>query len=59
MPGYDLIRSDHPSNNKRGGVAISSSEINRYKLLKGRFRMLIFQLLLIFTHMWIFQLIRT
>ena len=22
MPGYDLIRSDHPSNNKRGGVAI-------------------------------------
>ena len=22
IPGYDLIRSDHPSNNKRGGVAI-------------------------------------
>ena len=21
IPGYDLIRSDHPSNNKRGGVA--------------------------------------
>ena len=22
IPGYDLIRSDHPYNNKRGGVAI-------------------------------------
>ena len=22
IPRYDLIRSDHPSNNKRGGVAI-------------------------------------
>ena len=22
IPGYDLIRSDHPSNNKRGGAAI-------------------------------------
>ena len=22
LPGYDLIRSDHPSNSKRGGVAI-------------------------------------
>ena len=22
IPGYNLVRSDHPSNNKRGGVCI-------------------------------------
>ena len=34
IPGYDLIRSAHPSNSKRGGVEFSTSEINRCKLLK-------------------------
>ena len=33
MPGYDLIRSDHPSNNKRGGVAIYNKNFLPLKLI--------------------------
>ena len=33
LPGYDLIRSDHPSNNRRGGVAIYYKNFLPLKLI--------------------------
>ena len=33
VPGYDLIRSDHPSNSKRGGVAIYYKNFLPLKLI--------------------------
>ena len=33
IPGYDLIRSDHPSNSKRGGVAIYYKNFLPLKLI--------------------------
>ena len=33
IPGYDLIRSDHPSNNKRGGIAIYYKNFLPLKLI--------------------------
>ena len=33
MPGYDLIRSDHPSNNKTGDVAIYNKNFLPLKLI--------------------------
>ena len=43
IPAYDLIRSDHPSNSKRGGIAIyykiykKNYKINRCKLLEWKY----------------------